>query len=71
MPNDSELYFQRVYNITIDKVSNMTCKLIWGSNIDSMDNELDCGSPGIIAQQIMSDQHIWIVAIGKSDEAYL
>jgi hypothetical protein len=34
VPNDSELYFERIYNITINKVNDMTCKLIWGPSID-------------------------------------
>ena len=50
MPNDSELYFTRVYNITIDKVNDMTCKLIWGASIDTMENEIDCGVVGTISK---------------------
>jgi hypothetical protein len=34
LPSDSEFYFSRVYNISIDKVNDMTCKLIYGPSID-------------------------------------
>jgi hypothetical protein len=70
-PSDSEISFTRNFNITLENYIDTDCYIIWGSSLDTMDNLIDCSGKNMTSySDIPSTNHVFIVAVGKSDKAY-
>jgi hypothetical protein len=69
---ESELYFGRRFNITIDQVVDVDCKVLWGKSIDNLTETIDCSLENKkVINTIPSNATVVIYAIGTSDQAYL
>lgn len=69
---ESEIYFSRLFNITIDKVYNTDCRILYGPNLENLTNEIDCSleSPKTY-NNISASNQVVIVAIGKGPDSYM
>lgn len=69
---ESEIYFSRQFNITIDKVNNVDCKILFGQTLNKLTNEIDCSadSPRTY-NNISASNQVVIVAIGKGSDSYI
>lgn len=41
-PAESELYFGRLFNITIEKMNDVDCQILYGPTIDELTNSINC-----------------------------
>jgi len=72
MPSESDLYFWRYFNITIDTVLGVDCKILYGRSMDELTGVIDCGlTNSTMFKNITSDMSVVITAIGLDNSAYL
>ena len=70
--SETEFYFSQKFNITFEDLTDIDCKVVWGPTLDKMTNEVDCAQ--FIKKSltsIMAFNHVHIIAVGKTDQAYL
>lgn len=70
--SESDLYFSRYFNITIDTVVSMECHILYGPSFDQLTGDIDCSNTNsTIYDTIQSTDSVVIVARGFDDMAYL
>ena len=67
--SESEIYFTRNFNITIEILYEVDCFIIYGPSIDKMDNEIKCENVTSYTS-IPSEYQVMIVAVGTGYQAY-
>lgn len=70
VPADSELYFEKYFNISINNAYQTDCRILYGPELSKLENIIDCSKGGIF-NSIPVTQHVSIVAISLDDKAFV
>ena len=68
-PSESEIYFTRNYNITIENNYETDCYIIYGPSLDEMNQEIKCENRTSYTD-IPSEYHVMVISIGTNYQAY-
>lgn len=72
MSSESDLYFGRYFNISIDTVLGVDCRILYGPSMDDLSGSIDCGLTNqTVFDNITSDQTVVISVVGLNNMAYI
>lgn len=71
-PTDSQLYFSRQLNVTVNLQIDMNCKIYHGESLSQLEsNVIDCSGKNASTYTITATHYAVIVVKGKSDDAFI